>query len=164
MLPTNVVYIGLGSNLGNRLENLEKAYSLIEQNIGKIEKKSSVYVSPPWGFEAKEDFYNSVIKLKTQLDPYSIMIILQKIEIGMGRVKSTGENYESRIIDLDIIDFGGLLVNIKDLVLPHPQMHLRKFVLIPLNEIEPIWIHPIFKLSAIELLKRIRTDDFIEKI
>ena len=102
--------------------------------------------------------------MNTELDALTILVILSNIEKEMGRQKYTTSGYESRIIDLDMIDFGGEILETKNLTLPHPRMHLRKFVLVPLNEIAPQWEHPVLKLNTTTLLKRITTDDFIEKI
>ena len=164
MIRTKNVFIGLGSNLGNRLSHLEKALTLIEERIGKIERKSNVYVSPPWGFEAKEDFYNAVILVRTNLDPLSVLSVLSNIEKELGRLKNGTPGYESRIIDLDIIDFDNEILEAEKLTLPHASMHLRKFVLVPLNEIAPEWEHPILKQNPATLLKRIKSDDFIKKL
>lgn len=150
--------------MGDRLANINSAIVLINQKIGCVEKKSSVYCSPPWGFDAKEDFYNAVIKVNTQLQANDLLEALSKIETELGRQKKTGTEYESRIIDLDILDFAGLVLATENLILPHSQMHLRKFVLVPLHEIEPNWAHPIFKQKANALLKRINTNDFIQKL
>jgi len=137
------VFIGVGTNLGNRMEHINRAYSLLESMVGKIRLRSSVYISPPWGFEADQDFYNTVIELETILDPHALLIALKAIEVKMGRVKTKATGYESRIIDLDIIDFDKQVLIGDNLQLPHPHLHRRGFVLWPLQEICPQWAHPV---------------------
>lgn len=164
VVKTKIIFIGLGSNLGNRRAHLNAALTLLEDRVGLIEKKSSIYKTPPWGFESKDHFYNMVVSIKTDKDPNVVLNALQELELIIGRIKKTDVGYESRIIDLDIIDFDGMIFNQANLVLPHPQLHLRKFVLVPLQEIEPNWIHPVLKQNCTELLKRISAADFIEKL
>jgi len=159
-----IIFLGLGANLGDKKNHLKLALDLIDAKIGTIEKKSSIYQTPPWGFNAKDDFYNMVVKIKTEQQPLSVLKFIAEIELEMGRVKKNALGYESRIIDLDILDFDGLILDESNLVLPHKQMHLRKFVLIPLQEIEPEWQHPVFKQNCTELLKRITSNDLIEKL
>ena len=164
MIKSKDIFIGLGSNLGDRRTHLNVAMALLEERVGRIEKKSSIYRSPPWGFEAKEDFYNMVVQIKTDKEASIVLNLLKEIELSMGRIKITSGTYESRVIDLDIIDFEGIIFKEKNLVLPHAQLHLRKFVLVPLHEIAPRWIHPILNQNCTGLLKRIDSNDFIEKL
>lgn len=146
------IFIALGSNLGDKLNNLNTAIEKIELNIGKVNKKSSVYLNPPVGFESDDEFVNMVVQVESSLSASDILGRLKEIEIAMGRLRKSGSTYESRIIDLDLIDFKGEIKNESDLELPHPRMHLRNFVLLPLSEIFADWHHPVLKLSIIELI------------
>jgi 2-amino-4-hydroxy-6-hydroxymethyldihydropteridine diphosphokinase len=154
-------YIGLGSNLGDRLDHLNRATGEIGRRVGRITGQSSVYVSPPWGFEAKEDFYNTVICVETVQTPEELLKNLHLIEQEMGRVRSDSANYQSRNIDLDIIDFDGRVKSTATPILPHPLMHRRTFVLAPLSEINPRWIHPVLKRTAGDLLLSLESHDDI---
>ena len=164
MQKSKIIFLGLGSNLGDKKNHLKRALNLIATKIGSIEKTSSIYQTPPWGFDAKDDFYNMVVKVKTELEPFSVLKIIADIELEIGRIKEIALGYESRVIDLDILDFDGLILDEPNLLLPHAQMHLRKFVLVPLQEIEPTWQHPVFKQNCSGLLKRITTNDLIKKL
>lgn len=146
------IYIALGSNLGDKLNNLKSAIEKIELNIGKVVKKSSIYLNPPVGFESDDEFVNMVVQVESSLSAFDILVRLKEIEIAMGRLRKSCSTYESRIIDLDLIDFKGEIKNESDLELPHPRMHLRNFVLLPLSEIFADWYHPVLKLSIIELI------------
>ena len=143
MFVPEKIFIGVGTNLGDRLENLHRCYELIENREHVfIDQLSPVYQSPPWGFEALQDFYNTVISVRTTLEPLELLAELKKIELEMGRIRKSESGYESRIIDLDILDYRGFILTNETLVLPHPKMHLRSFVLLPLADISPDWIHP----------------------
>jgi len=104
MTKLNITYIGVGTNLGDKLKNIRSAYQLIQSNIGVISKKSDIYKTPPWGFASTEEFYNSVIEVKTFLEPELLLDELQKIETLLGKKQSYSIGYSSRLIDLDIID------------------------------------------------------------
>jgi 2-amino-4-hydroxy-6-hydroxymethyldihydropteridine diphosphokinase len=156
-----VVYLLLGSNLGNKRNNLRLARQKIVQ-IGKIIQESSVYESDPWGFDHPESFYNQVITIGTSHSPEQLMTLLLNIEKEMGRFRKSG-NYEARIIDLDILIFDDLILNSEFITIPHPRMHLRRFVLEPLNEIAPITIHPLFNKTIRELLKDCPDKGGVEK-
>jgi len=158
------IYIGIGTNMGDRMANIREACKQITERAGMILKKSSVYVSPPWGFQADNDFYNAVIELESPLEPADLMKVLKEIETGMGRVKKLINVYESRVIDLDILDYKGMIFGSGELRLPHPSLHLRKFVLIPLGEICPEWKHPVSGLKTAELLAGVDSSETIEKL
>ena len=129
----SLVYIGLGSNLGNREENIEKAILLIEENGIKILKRSSIIETDPVGGPPQGKFLNAVIKVETLLGPLNLLKILQDIESKLGRVR---EIYQGpRTMDLDILIFGDLIMQTPQLTIPHPRMFEREFVLTPLREI-----------------------------
>jgi len=155
MKKLNIVYIGIGTNLGNKLNNIHLAYQLIQSNVGVISKKSNIYKSPPWGFESTEEFYNSVIKVSTFLEPELLLNELQKIETLLGKKQTYNIGYSSRLIDLDIIDFNNEIIDSKRLSIPHSHLAERNFVLYPLYDVCPNWIHPESKKTILELIKKI---------
>ncbi|MFN4233826.1 MAG: 2-amino-4-hydroxy-6-hydroxymethyldihydropteridine diphosphokinase [Bacteroidia bacterium] len=146
----NEALILLGANLGDIKQSFNNAIIEIKQ-LGVIKKKSSLYVSPSWGFKAP-DFINQAIMLETELTPFELLEKLLSIEEKMGR-KRMGEGYQSRTIDLDIILIKDTTICSDKLTVPHLKMHERKFVLVPCNEIASNWHHPILKKSINELLK-----------
>ena len=128
------VVLALGSNIGDKVQNIEAAYTLIANEIGIITKKSSFLKNPAVGFESQNEFVNTCIKVETKLSCNDVLKSLQSIEKRMGRVKTT-HIYEDRIIDIDIIFFGDLIINQPNLKIPHPRYHERSFVLQPLKEL-----------------------------
>ena len=130
------VYLGLGSNLGDRKENLACAIRLIGERVGKVLRVSSFIETEPWGFESDNTFVNAVILCETTLTPRQVLRATQKIEREMGRKKkSTDGGYADRCIDIDILLYDNLRVDEPDLQIPHPLMLKRDFVMIPLREI-----------------------------
>lgn len=134
----HICFLGLGSNLGNKEENIEKAYQLIEERIGSIVSKSSLYYSKPVDFESENDFVNSVCKVESIInDPFKILKIIQEIEKQLGRkAKSINGIHTDRIIDIDILFFDNKEINTPDLIIPHPKIEERDFVKVPLKEIK----------------------------
>jgi 2-amino-4-hydroxy-6-hydroxymethyldihydropteridine diphosphokinase len=146
-----VAFLGLGSNLGDREAFLNEAIALIGLKAGKVVSSSSIYETEPWGFQSKDKFLNMVVEIETDLDPDSLLLKLLEIESGMGRErKNTG--YSSRNIDIDILIYDNLCINKPDLHIPHPMLHRRRFVLVPLCDIAPGVIHPVLKKSIADLL------------
>ena len=130
------VYLGLGSNLGDKRENLACAIRLIGERVGKVLRVSSFIETEPWGFESENSFVNAVILCETSLTPRQVLRVTQKIEREMGRKKkSTNGGYADRCIDIDILLYDELRVDEPDLQIPHPLMLKRDFVMIPLREI-----------------------------
>ena len=130
------VYLGLGSNLGNKGENIHKAITLIGERVGLVVRQSSLISTEPWGFESENTFVNAVILCETDLTPRQLLGATQKIEREMGRQKkSTDGGYSDRCIDIDILLYDDLRVDEPDLQIPHPLMLKRDFVMIPLREI-----------------------------
>ena len=130
-------YLGIGTNLGDKEGNILRAYELIEQRVGEIVKRSSLYHTEPWGFESENSFLNSVICVETALFPRQLLQTTQQIEREMGRTsKSTDGKYHDRIVDIDILLYDDLNVNEPDLVIPHPLMTERDFVMKPLEEVQ----------------------------
>lgn len=146
----NIVYILTGGNVGKRLINLGNAQKFLEDEIGKIEKSSSIYETAAWGNNDQPDFYNQAHIIKTKLSPEDIMQKILKIEEKMGRVR-TFKN-AARIIDIDILFFNEEIINKPGLIIPHAEIANRRFVLEPLNELSPHMIHPRLRKSVKELL------------
>ena len=130
------VYLGLGSNLGNRKKLLLQAIRLISEQVGKVTRQSSFIETEPWGFESDNKFLNAVILCETDKSPREVLEITQQIERDMGRTKkSVSAGYADRTVDIDILLYDELTIDEPDLKIPHPLMHERDFVMIPLKEI-----------------------------
>lgn len=129
------LFLGLGSNLGDRAGNIRKAVLLIQERVGEVVRQSSLIETEPWGFESDHCFLNGVILCETTLTPRQVLRATQKIERELGRKSKTTSSYADRPIDIDILLYDNLTVNEPDLKIPHPLMHERDFVMIPLNEI-----------------------------
>ncbi|MCB9071815.1 MAG: 2-amino-4-hydroxy-6-hydroxymethyldihydropteridine diphosphokinase [Prevotellaceae bacterium] len=158
MTHTHTSILALGSNLGDGRANLLRAIELIASRIGQVVAQSSVLTTEPWGFVSEHTFVNQVIIVKSALSAEVILAETQQIEKALGRItKSKQGNYADRIIDIDLIDYDGQIVETVDLQLPHPQMQKRLFVLTPLCEIWPTWEHPILHKSAQELSNNLTT-------
>lgn len=145
------VLLSLGSNKGNRKENLEKATLQIQKLLGDVIAISPIYESPSWGYK-DEAYLNNAICLVTDLEPIELMDALLNIENSLGRLRTTNSSYEAREIDLDIILIEGLVIEHPKLEVPHPRMNLRKFVLKPLVDIAPNWQHEKEQISLSDLL------------
>ncbi|MCX6182537.1 MAG: 2-amino-4-hydroxy-6-hydroxymethyldihydropteridine diphosphokinase [Bacteroidetes bacterium] len=146
------LFLLLGTNLGNREENLSKARNCIQTELGGIIKVSSVYETEPWGFSSELQFLNQVIKIACDLEPYEILEKIKFMEALVGRVRSGFEGYSSRVIDIDVLLYGSEVVNTAELIIPHTKLADRLFALIPLVEIDGNVQHPILKKSMLELL------------
>ena len=130
------VYLGLGSNLGEKEENIHKAIKLISERVGLVVRQSSLIMTEPWGFESDNAFVNAAVLCETKLTPRQVLRATQKIERELGRThKSVAGHYADRLIDIDILLYDDLRVDEPDLQIPHPLMHEREFVMIPLGEI-----------------------------
>lgn len=162
-MKKNVVFIELGGNMGNKLQLINSAKKLLINLQCKISIQSSIYETPPWGFSATNNFYNQIVQIETEFTHYELINELQKIEKKLGRVRGD-ERYESRPMDMDIIFFNNLIINEQYLTIPHPRLHLRKFVLIPMNEIAPDFIHPVLNTSISELLAKCTDESECKKI
>ncbi len=153
-------YLLLGSNQGDKVKILQLATDRLRLLSKKRPVKSSLYESEPWGFEAEEWFLNMAVKLETDLDPHNLLKTLLEIENELGRVRNEEgglamkekRHYTSRTIDIDILLFDNEVINEEDLIVPHPRMHFRRFVLMPLCEIAPNLIHPVLNKSIEKLL------------
>jgi len=157
------VYISLGSNQGEKFKNLQLALAHIHQRIGGIKQISNVYASPALGFEG-DAFLNACISVETELTPHKVLTQLLAIEKTLGRVRTKTKGYESRSIDLDIIFYDDKIVSTKNLTLPHPEMHKRKFVLLPLQDIASKIIHPKTQKDVATLLESCTDESWPEPI
>src|SRR5664280_758460 len=157
------IFLGLGTNLGDREKNLEQALDKIAEVIGIIVSRSSVYETESWGFQSSDQFLNMVIGVDTNLKPSGLLGRLLMIESLLGRLRD-GKQYSSRIIDIDILLYGRQKVDTISLKIPHPRMHERKFVLIPLCEIAPRPVHPVFGKTMTKLLKECEDAGKIKKL
>lgn len=146
------VYLGLGTNLGDKEANLRTAIYKLQERIGKQVSLSSFYETAPWGFESDHSFLNAAIGLETSLSPIEILYITQEIEKELGRTKkSVNGSYSDRLIDIDILLYDTLVLQTPELTIPHPLMTERDFVMKPLIEIAGNVIHPIRQKTLSEL-------------
>jgi 2-amino-4-hydroxy-6-hydroxymethyldihydropteridine diphosphokinase len=152
MNQLNKVYISLGSNKGDKFKNLQRAIDCIHEQIGQIKQISKVYKSPAFGFEG-DDFLNTCLILETEFKPKKLLKKLLLIEKDLGRTRAKDNGYQSRIIDLDIIFYEDEIIETKSLVIPHPEMHKRRFVLQPLNNLSAQFRHPLFDKDVSGLLE-----------
>lgn len=149
----SVVYLSLGSNMGEREKILELSIKEIGKRIGTITKVSSKYETEPWGFVSANKFINMAVEVTTELSPQEVSDRVHQIEDDLGRTRnSNATGYEDRVIDIDILMIDDIVSDNSVLTLPHPKMHLREFVIFPLCEIAPNAIHPLLR-SSIEDIK-----------
>ena len=156
------VYILLGSNQGNALENLKTAAHKLELALGQIVHQSSFYQTAAWGNTQQAPFINQVLLIQTKTNATACLQINLSVETSMGRTRL--EKWEPRIIDIDILYFNDEIIDLPNLIVPHPHMANRRFTLIPLVEIAPNFIHPVLGLKSTELLKACQDILEVEKI
>ena len=154
-MPEERVFIALGTNLGDRQANLRLARSSLSPEI-RIQACSSIYQTPPWGYEEQPEFLNQVLEVRTALEPLPLLDALKAFEAQMGRLKTF--RYGPRLIDLDILFYGQRIIETERLTLPHPRLHERAFVLVPLHEIAPDFVHPVFDETITTLLDKVDTE------
>ena len=143
----------LGSNLGNRMDYLKKAREMIHADVGNVIEASSVYETEPWGFRHEIQFLNQCIVVETPLPETEVLQKIQAIEKTLGR-KDVALHYAARVIDIDILFYNDEVIETDELTIPHRSLHLRRFVLVPLDEIAPGHVHPVLRQSVSELLYR----------
>lgn len=159
MKSQHQVVLSIGSNQGNRLENIESCISLIHQEVGTVIRVSKLYETPAWGFES-DAFYNCALLLHSNLSAQKILNQVLKVEKKLGRIRSDQQGYQSRIIDVDLIVFDDEIIDSEKLQIPHPLMQNRKFVLLPMQDLKLDWRHPVFQKTISELIA-ISPDDSV---
>lgn len=146
------VFLSLGSNLGDRLSNIQQAVSsLAMSNRIKIVKTSSFYETEPWGNKNQEWFINAAIAIDTDFTCEELLEYCQNIEVQLGRIRKENEKWCQRAVDIDILMYDDKVISSKNLIVPHPLMHLRAFVLVPMLEVKSDLVHPVFKKTISEL-------------
>ena len=158
----NSTYLLLGSNMGNSTELLSNAIEQIENKIGPLLLQSNLYATAAWGNTSQPDFLNQVIEVNTQLDATETLKEILSIEKNMGRIRTIKN--APRIIDIDILFFNNEIINRSDLIVPHPEIQNRRFVLIPVNEIAPQMIHPVLNKTIEQLLLQCPDQLAVKKI
>ncbi len=154
----HIVYLALGSNLGNRLLNLKTAIGNLTPQM-ELKKRSYVYETPPWGFADQPAFLNQVVQAETYEKPANLLKHIKRLETALGRIP----NFQNgpRLIDIDILFYDDLILDTGSLVIPHPRLHERAFVLGPLADIAPDLVHPVLHKSVKEMLADISSEDVI---
>lgn len=157
------VFLGTGGNIGNKHDNFNKVYTFIKNELGEVSKSSSIYETPPWGFQSEENFWNQVLVVKTNFSADELLQKINNIESWFGR-KRDGQQYKSREMDIDILYFDDEIIENENLSIPHPLLHKRLFVLVPLTEIAPDFVHPVLKLTSNEMLNNCDDKSVIRKV
>jgi 2-amino-4-hydroxy-6-hydroxymethyldihydropteridine diphosphokinase len=147
----NSVYLCLGGNLGDREKNMNAASAFLEKELGRIAAQSRIYESEPWGSSSAQWYLNRVILLHTAKSPEETLLITQEAERNAGRQRRDSRNAD-RTLDIDLLFFDSLILRTAELEIPHPRLHLRKFALVPMQEIEPSFMHPVFGATVSRLL------------
>ena len=148
-MDEHIVYLALGSNLGNRAANLKEALASLSPQM-EVKAKSKVYETPPWGHTEQDKFFNQVVMVKTYLEPEPLLKHLKRLEVALGR-KASFQN-GPRLIDIDILFYDDLVLESTALVIPHPHVHERGFVLLPMLDIAPDLVHPVRQKSVRDML------------
>jgi 2-amino-4-hydroxy-6-hydroxymethyldihydropteridine diphosphokinase len=160
---SHIAYIGIGSNIGDKVEQCEKAISeIIKVDRHKLLAKSSLFKTRPIGYTSQEWFVNGVIKIETDLEPLDLLRSLKAIESRLGRLETF--RWGPRTIDLDILFFDEEEIKMEELQIPHPRLHGRQSVLIPLAELDRSLVHPVLKRTVGELLENLKEDQGVEKL
>jgi len=151
-MSLNSAYLLLGSNLGNSIAILNEVTRVLDEKAGKLITKSDIVVSESWGYISENKYYNQALHLQTKLSASGLLDLIMKIEDQTGRIRNT-EQYADRVIDIDILFYNHNIISLENLTIPHPLLHLRRFVLFPLNQIAPGYVHPSLHKTVYELLE-----------
>ncbi|MBT8220613.1 MAG: 2-amino-4-hydroxy-6-hydroxymethyldihydropteridine diphosphokinase [Bacteroidia bacterium] len=149
MSKGHILYLSTGSNIGNRKDNLARAYQLIQDRIGTVIRQSSLYETEAWGIQNQRVFFNQILYIHTKLSVEEVLECMKDIESEMGRIRE--DKWKERIIDIDILFYDDLIYESPDLTVPHPHLHNRNFILVPFLEIAPEYVHPKLNQSMREL-------------
>lgn len=160
-MDKHLLVLHFGSNIGNRIKFLKDALNKTEKAFGKPLATSSIYQTQAWGFSGQPDFLNMAAIYETSIKPEDVLKAIKNIEVETGRIHR--EHWHERELDIDIIFYDNQIIEKPDVHIPHPRMHERNFVLVPLNEICPDYIHPVFKVSVSQLLKQSTDKLIVEK-
>jgi 2-amino-4-hydroxy-6-hydroxymethyldihydropteridine diphosphokinase len=157
------LYLLIGGNLGDKREVFKEATLLLEELVGKITQHSHIYETEPWGFESADLFWNQVLELSVMISPEEVLERTQQIEQQLGRTRKA-QQYDSRIIDIDILFYGEQIISFENLTIPHPRIQDRKFALVPLCEIAPNLKHPVLQKSMGQILLECTDKLRVEKV
>jgi len=163
MPETNNAFLLLGGNLGNLIKTFAQAISSIDMQAGTVVRQSSLFESEPWGMGPAEVFMNQAVEITTELNHYSLLQVLLLIESDFGRIRNS-TTPESRTLDIDILLFNDIVYNKKNLVIPHPRLHQRRFALMPLAQIAPEKVHPVLGKSIATLLRECTDTLYVAEI
>ncbi len=156
----STAYLLLGTNLGDKEQNLSNAVRSLKK-LGRVKKLSPIYETEPWGFADERNFFNMALSLETQLNPFELLAEILRIEISIGRSRQE-KQWVAREIDIDIIFYDDMVVDEENLVIPHPHLKNRKFALVPLTEIAPGLIHPLYRKTLKQLLSECPDESEVE--
>jgi len=157
----NTIFLQLGSNMGERAEYLQNASEILAAEIGVVKKESKIYESVPWGVENQKNYLNQVLEIKSEFSAEEVLERVLQIEDKIGRIRN--EKWGERIIDIDILLFNDSIVEKDGICIPHIHLHNRRFVLIPLNEVAPSFIHPKYNKTIEELLSECKDIESVEE-
>ena len=158
MNMSHTVYLSLGTNMGDRAANLKQAITSLPPQM-RVRKKSKIYETPPWGYTDQEPFLNQVVMATTYLEPEQLLKHLKRLEVALGRKASF--RYGPRLIDLDILFYDDIVLETPLLTVPHPHLHERGFVLMPMMDIAPDHVHPVMKKSICEMIALCNTEGIV---
>jgi 2-amino-4-hydroxy-6-hydroxymethyldihydropteridine diphosphokinase len=160
----NHVFLGLGSNRGDKQNNFATAIKLLEEKAGKLVQASPIYETAPWQMDDATPFLNQVIAVDTELSAFALLDAIVKIEESMGRIRSGSESYEPRNIDIDILFYNNDILESDLLIIPHPHIENRRFVLQPFADIRPDYLHPLLKKPVAQLLSECQDSLSVKKL
>ncbi|MDI6833026.1 MAG: 2-amino-4-hydroxy-6-hydroxymethyldihydropteridine diphosphokinase [Bacteroidales bacterium] len=159
------VYLSLGSNLGNKIDYIFQAKIFIKSDIGLISKESALYLSEPWGYTSHNNFINQCVEVETFLEPLALLNKIKIIENLLGRGSHSKNFYTDRTIDIDILFYDNVCYKYKDIItIPHPLLHNRRFILLPLSEIALDYVHPLFNETVKNLLLKCKDNSIVTSL